>query len=218
MLMGARVVYSIYWKISQPQVWSVTVEGQKQKIAWTALRFSIFVLENSFLLELLTGWYVWSDDGVAVKVSNLVKVFRGADGQSNRAVDNVSMDFTRGCITALLGHNGAGKTTTINILTGMLQPTSGSAFIDGRNILTEMHQVGRSIFTSKWLRSKAKAWKACLSLLNLSTGAEHHLNMWTIVALKSASGLFFALNPFDLWFGFLRFSSLICPADVWFLL
>ena len=36
-----------------------------------------------------------------------------------------------GEITALLGHNGAGKTTLINMLTGMLSPTSGTASIYG---------------------------------------------------------------------------------------
>ncbi len=41
------------------------------------------------------------------------------------------MDMYEGEITALLGHNGAGKTTLINMLTGMLTPTSGSAQIYG---------------------------------------------------------------------------------------
>ncbi len=42
------------------------------------------------------------------------------------------MDMYEGEITALLGHNGAGKTTLINMLTGMIQPTSGSATIYNR--------------------------------------------------------------------------------------
>ena len=41
----------------------------------------------------------------------------------------VSMDMYEGEITALLGHNGAGKTTLINMLTGMIAPSSGGATI-----------------------------------------------------------------------------------------
>ena len=41
----------------------------------------------------------------------------------------VSMDMYEGEITALLGHNGAGKTTLINMLTGMLEPSSGTAIV-----------------------------------------------------------------------------------------
>ena len=37
-----------------------------------------------------------------------------------------------GHITALLGHNGAGKTTLINMITGLLEPSSGTATIHGQ--------------------------------------------------------------------------------------
>jgi len=39
-----------------------------------------------------------------------------------------------GQIFALLGHNGAGKTTTIQMMTGMLQPTNGEAYVYGYNM------------------------------------------------------------------------------------
>ena len=48
----------------------------------------------------------------------------------------------KGQITALLGHNGAGKSTTMNVLTGMLSPSDGSAQINGFNIGNEMNMVG----------------------------------------------------------------------------
>ena len=41
-------------------------------------------------------------------------------------------------ITCLLGHNGSGKTTTLNILVGMLKPTSGNAYMLGSDIKTNM--------------------------------------------------------------------------------
>jgi len=43
----------------------------------------------------------------------------------------LSLDIYEGQITALLGHNGAGKTTLINVLTGIMPPTSGSATVCG---------------------------------------------------------------------------------------
>ena len=48
-------------------------------------------------------------------------------------------------ITALLGHNGAGKTTTMSMLTGLFPPTSGTAYINGFDITTDIDLVRRSL-------------------------------------------------------------------------
>jgi len=53
------------------------------------------------------------------------------------ALDNVSLKVRRGDIVGYLGPNGAGKTTTIKILTSLLKPTSGNAYLDGMDISTE---------------------------------------------------------------------------------
>lgn len=58
----------------------------------------------------------------------LTKVFSGC-----RALDSVDLRIGRGKVVGLLGPNGSGKTTFIKILNGLLQPTSGKAFIDGHN-------------------------------------------------------------------------------------
>lgn len=50
------------------------------------------------------------------------------------AVDNVSFEIGAGEIVGLLGHNGAGKTTIMKMLTGFLEPTSGSVEIGGHNM------------------------------------------------------------------------------------
>jgi ABC-2 type transport system ATP-binding protein len=51
------------------------------------------------------------------------------------AVDGVSFELGAGQIVGLLGPNGAGKTTTISAILGVLEPTSGSIEIEGRDVL-----------------------------------------------------------------------------------
>ena len=65
-----------------------------------------------------------------VKVEHLVKRY----GQ-NYALNDVSFEIGEGEIVGLLGPNGAGKSTTMNILTGYLSSTSGTAEINGINML-----------------------------------------------------------------------------------
>lgn len=49
------------------------------------------------------------------------------------AVDKVSFTIDKGEIVGLLGHNGAGKTTIMKMLTGFIEPSSGTITIDGFN-------------------------------------------------------------------------------------
>ena len=57
------------------------------------------------------------------------------------AVDGISFEVNRGEIVGLLGPNGAGKTTTINMILGVLEPTSGKILVDGLDIATKRSQV-----------------------------------------------------------------------------
>ena len=52
-----------------------------------------------------------------------------------KAVQNFTLSIGQNEIFGLLGHNGAGKTTTINMLTGMIKPTSGDAHIYGKSLV-----------------------------------------------------------------------------------
>ncbi|OXB61593.1 hypothetical protein ASZ78_006281 [Callipepla squamata] len=77
-----------------------------------------------------------------VSIRNLVKVYRSS---SHVAVDGLSLDFYEGQITSFLGHNGAGKTTTMSILTGLLPPTSGTAYIQGWDIRSDIDSIRKSL-------------------------------------------------------------------------
>jgi ABC-2 type transport system ATP-binding protein len=61
------------------------------------------------------------------------------------AVDHVSFDVKEGEIFGFLGPNGAGKTTTIRMMVGLTQPSSGTAWIAGRDILKDPVEVKKTI-------------------------------------------------------------------------
>nr|AYM45136.1 ATP-binding cassette subfamily A member 1-like protein [Carassius auratus] len=73
-----------------------------------------------------------------VCIRNLVKVYKTGN---KLAVDGLSLDFYQDHITSFLGHNGAGKTTTMSILTGLFAPTSGTAYINGYDIRSDMDTI-----------------------------------------------------------------------------
>lgn len=62
---------------------------------------------------------------------SIMDLFSG-DYKVVRAVDDVSLTVEQGEIVGYLGPNGAGKSTTIKMMTGVLQPTSGSIIVNGR--------------------------------------------------------------------------------------
>jgi ABC-2 type transport system ATP-binding protein len=68
----------------------------------------------------------------AIEVKNLKKTF-----ENIHAVEDVSFHVEEGEILSLLGPNGAGKSTTISMLSGLLEPTSGEAWVMGHSILKE---------------------------------------------------------------------------------
>jgi ABC-2 type transport system ATP-binding protein len=66
----------------------------------------------------------------AISIQALAKTYKGG----KQALDNVTFDVPRGQIFGLLGPNGAGKSTLINILSGMVMKTGGTASIWGFDI------------------------------------------------------------------------------------
>ena len=79
-------------------------------------------------------------EGPAIHAERVVREFG-----SFRAVDNVSFSVERGSVFGLLGANGAGKSTLIRMLCGILEPTSGEAFVAGKSISAEPDAIKKRI-------------------------------------------------------------------------
>ena len=71
----------------------------------------------------------------AIEIRGLTKAF-GQKGQKV-AVDRINLDIPSGSFYGLVGRNGAGKTTTISMVTGMLMPSEGTAYVRGIDMWTE---------------------------------------------------------------------------------
>lgn len=78
---------------------------------------------------------------VIIKTENLTKVYNG----KFTAVDKLNIEIEEGEIFGLLGPNGAGKTTTINMLVTRIAPTSGSAIVNGFDIVKNSLDVRKNI-------------------------------------------------------------------------
>ncbi|TXG50445.1 hypothetical protein EZV62_022969 [Acer yangbiense] len=81
----------------------------------------------------------------AVVCDNLKKIYPGRDGNPEKlAVRGLSLALPPGECFGMLGPNGAGKTSFISMMIGLTKPTSGTAFVQGMDIKTDMD----SIYTS----------------------------------------------------------------------
>ena len=76
----------------------------------------------------------------AVHAEGLVKHFGDV-----KALDGIDLTVERGQVVGLLGPNGAGKTTTVRILSTLLKPTSGVAYVAGHDVVKEPDDVRHAI-------------------------------------------------------------------------
>jgi ABC-2 type transport system ATP-binding protein len=93
----------------------------------------------------------------AIHIENLTRRFGDLV-----AVDNISFSIGQGEVFGLLGPNGAGKTTTLSMLATMLEPSSGSATINGIDIRKDADGVRKSIgivFQDQSLDEELTAWE-----------------------------------------------------------
>jgi ABC-2 type transport system ATP-binding protein len=82
----------------------------------------------------------------AVETTNLTRLYKSRDRRPDvLALDNVSLQIEQGEVRGLLGPNGAGKTTLVKLLSTVLLPTSGAAYVLGHDVVRETAAVRRLI-------------------------------------------------------------------------
>lgn len=81
-----------------------------------------------------------NDEEITIKTSNLTKVFG-----DNIAVNQLNLEIKKGELFGIVGPDGAGKTTTMRLLTAIMKPSSGEAWVSGHSILHEEEQIKEKI-------------------------------------------------------------------------
>jgi osmoprotectant transport system ATP-binding protein len=84
-----------------------------------------------------------SAEDVAIRLEHLTKTYPGA---SRPAVSGLDLTMPRGELVALVGPSGCGKTTTLKMINRLIEPTSGTVWVDGVDIRTQpTHELRRGI-------------------------------------------------------------------------
>lgn len=132
-------------------------------VGQTAKRHPLFLFSKSFWQQIFPNrpadrnlsvssgdatTNVENEDVSGILIRRITKEFNGGIFQRNSkvvALNDLSLNMKSGEITGLLGHNGAGKSTLISILTGMIQPSSGNATVDGLSVIDKSDQIRRRL-------------------------------------------------------------------------
>lgn len=77
----------------------------------------------------------------AISFRDLHKTYKGGI----KALSGLSLDINKGEFFGLLGLNGAGKTTSINVIAGLVRPTSGQVFVEGYDVIRQYRQAHASV-------------------------------------------------------------------------
>ena len=70
-----------------------------------------------------------------IEAESLKKTYTPRGASPVHALDGLDLAVPQGTVTALLGPNGAGKTTAVKVLTTLVTPDSGTAMIDGIDVI-----------------------------------------------------------------------------------
>ena len=81
-----------------------------------------------------------------IQIENVSFVYSPGTTYKTDALDNVSVSFETGKTTGLIGHTGSGKSTLVQMLNGLLKPSSGRVIIDGSDIWEKPKEIGKVRF------------------------------------------------------------------------
>ncbi|MFM1655511.1 ABC transporter ATP-binding protein [Brevibacillus sp. B_LB10_24] len=68
-----------------------------------------------------------------LKLRNLAKTFR-SNGTERKVLDNITLTVKKGQFVSIVGPSGSGKSTLFHIIGGLIRPTSGQVFMDGKDV------------------------------------------------------------------------------------
>lgn len=95
----------------------------------SSLNGSLHALHNT---NIANG--VLAQVGTMISINNLSQVFT-----NQTVLDGIDLTVSKGSIVALLGHSGCGKSTLLKILAGLLQPSNGEVFLNGKLVASSQY-------------------------------------------------------------------------------
>ncbi len=96
-----------------------------------------------------------------IEIQGLSKVYgRRRREEGHLAVRDLSLTIEQGAIFGFIGPNGAGKTTTMRVLTTLLEPTAGEAWVNGCSVARDPRGVRRAVGYMP-VRMKQRLTRAC---------------------------------------------------------
>ena len=78
-----------------------------------------------------------------LKLENVSYIYSRGTPFELVALDNINVQFEKGKITGLIGHTGSGKSTLVNLLNGLLRPSEGKVFLDGKDIWEKPKEIAK---------------------------------------------------------------------------
>jgi branched-chain amino acid transport system ATP-binding protein len=113
-----------------------------------------------------------------LEIRNLTKAFGGV-----RAIDDVSLDFPSGSLSAVIGPNGAGKSTFFNLISGAFPADSGQVLLEGEDVI----HLSRAERTQRGI-GRAFQVASCFSTMtvvdNLMAAVAAHAGQWGNLASR----------------------------------